>query len=285
MNSENVRIQTENGHEIIGTVFRPAGETRTPRCVLIAAATGVKQFFYYKFATFLCENGFLVLTFDYYGIGVSLTSSIRKIRNSMQDWGEKDMVAAIKWIKENLRPFSLFFVGHSVGGQLVGLFEDPNVLEKLVFVTSQNGYWRLYQRKKYLYAFLWYTIWPLLTRLLGYFPSKFFRFGENLPKGVARQWGRWCRSRNYLFDDKRVDTGRYALLKSPILSFSFSDDSYAPLGAVQDLLSHYLLAQVEYRHYAPMDLKLTKIGHFGFFRESARERLWPQVVAFFNGEK
>ncbi|OLS26407.1 MAG: hypothetical protein HeimC3_09570 [Candidatus Heimdallarchaeota archaeon LC_3] len=276
---ENIEILTTKGFELGGLIFKPIVENNNKNLILIGSATGIKYTYYKKLANYFVEKGFQVLLFDYSGIGQSLYKPIRKIKTNMEDWGKIDLQAVINWIKNNFTYEEFYYIGHSVGGQLVGLLDDPNIFDKLIFVTSQNGYWRYYTKKKYLYAIAYRTVWPFLTWLFGYLPSKRM-IGENLPKGVALQWVSWLKSKNYLFD--HINSKGYELLTKPLLAFSFTDDHYAPPPAVENLMTHYTNTQLTLKSYKPEDLGRKKIGHFGFFREENKDTLWKEVLDFFS---
>jgi predicted alpha/beta hydrolase len=117
---------------------------------------------------------------------------------------------------------------------------------------------------------------PGVTRLLGYFPSSRFGFGEDLPKGVAIEWASWCRNPTYLVGALRVEN-TYARFSAPLRAYAFSDDPFGPLGAVKKLLELYPGSPAEVRHLKPADLGVTRIGHFGFFREQFRDSLWREA--------
>jgi predicted alpha/beta hydrolase len=61
------------------------------------------------------------------------------------------------------------------------------------------------------------------------------------------------------------------------LVYSFSDDPYAPLKAVKDLLHHYDNLKIEHRHVDPKSVNQKSIGHFSFFRKSSEEIFWKNV--------
>src|SRR4051812_43381170 len=107
------------------------------RPVLIMPATGVPQSYYAKFAAYLAQRGFSVLTFDYRGIGRSLSSDIREHPARMRDWATLDAAAAFDSLKGDI-----CVVGHSFGGQALGLLPDPARITGAVMVGSQSGYWR-----------------------------------------------------------------------------------------------------------------------------------------------
>ena len=68
-----ITLRAADGHGIGATVF---GEG--DRAALIMPATGVPQSYYAKYAAYLADRGFRVLTFDYRGIGRSGNGDVRR---------------------------------------------------------------------------------------------------------------------------------------------------------------------------------------------------------------
>jgi predicted alpha/beta hydrolase len=69
-------------------------------------------------------------------------------------------------------------------------------------------------------------------------------------------------------------------LTGPLLALSFADDRLAPIEAVSKLASYYTRAAVSREHIDPLTVGLSSIGHFGFFRERARQALWERAAAW-----
>jgi predicted alpha/beta hydrolase len=177
-------------------------------------------------------------------------------------------------------------VGHSFGGQCLGLLKNNHRIGRVLLVGSQSGYLGNFPaRRRPSMVFLWYIAVPLLTRILGYFPARRFGLGENLPGGVAREWARWCRQRNYLMDDLGFELPSYFdQLSAPILAYKISDDSYAPGQSVDQLLGWYAKAPIEIRSIRPEDFGVDAIGHFGAFREMFRDTLWKELANWALGQ-
>lgn len=192
-------IETRDGQAIVATVYAPSAEPE--RVVIVAAATGVKQAFYEPYARYLAKNKCAVISFDYRGIGRSLKTPLKQVKATIRDWGREDYPAVIDFARAQFPGKKLQIVGHSVGGQLVGMLEHTDRIDAVITVAAQHGYWRLFPwRQALTYGFFWYVVMPLLARLYGYFPSGRFKLGENLPKGVALEWARFARSRHYMID-------------------------------------------------------------------------------------
>src|SRR5437588_221115 len=94
--AEPCEIQALDGYRLGATLFRPAAGNG--RALQINAAAGVKQEYYGKFAAYLAERGFSVLTFDYRGIGRSGSFRLKNAR--MRDWAELDAAAALGFLAQ-----------------------------------------------------------------------------------------------------------------------------------------------------------------------------------------
>lgn len=248
------------------------------KIVLISPATGVKKHIYNQFAQFLNQHGFDVLTWDWRGIADNLKGDIKKVPYRMEDWAKKDLNAMILWATEKYPQEQIFAVGHSFGGQGLGLASDIHHVKAIVTVATQSGYWKHWpHNQRYQFATLWYGVMPVLSHAMGYFPAKKLGLGENLPKGVALQWASWGRNANYM-----TDYDGHAQMKQPILAYYMTDDLFAPQEAVKALHQHYHQCKIEYREVTPQELNVKSIGHFGFFKHIEAQKLWLEVIHFFN---
>ncbi len=263
------------GHTLAASVFEAPGSDTV---VLVNAATGVPRQFYKYFAAYFRDNGWTTVTYDYRGIGESAPPSLRGFTVRMRDWALIDIPEVIDWVSSEFRPRRLFAVGHSFGGQGIGLIERPQRITAMVGVSAQSGYWGVQGGvEKYRARFAVTVLIPVLTRLFGYFPWSRFAAGEDLPAGVALEWARWCRDRNYLLGDETLPLGRYDAFAAPILAYSIEDDDWGTAPAVDDMMRAY--RDVTRRHLVPADYGLDKIGHMGFFR-SGSEAIWDEVIAW-----
>ena len=264
-----ITLTARDGYPLGATLYG-GGE----RSVLVMPATGVPQSYYAKFAAYLATRGFTVLTFDYRGIGRSLAGSIRSVRARMQDWAALDGAAAFEFLGSR----EIAVVGHSFGGQALGLLPDPGRISAALVVGAQSGYWRNWPPLGR--AWMWpatHIGLPAVTRLLGYFPGSRLGFGEDLPKGVAIQWASWCRHPRYLVGALGVDQA-YARVRAPLRAYAIADDPFAPLSAVNALARLYPNSRWETRTVAPRELGVKTLGHFGFFRERFRDSLWRETA-------
>ena len=264
------------------TLFLPRRAKR--HAVLINSATAVPRKIYRGFAGYLAGRGCAVLTYDYRGIGDSRQKSpagynqpkpLAGFKASMSDWAALDATAAVAWMRERYKNLPLNYIGHSFGGQALGLLANNGEVSRALLIASQAGYWKLMASpERYrVYAMLNFVGTPL-TRLLGYAPG-WSGLGEDLPKGVFEEWVSWVMSKRYLFDDPRLGgLKNFQQFNGAMRALCFSDDPWATRPAVELLCSGYVSAKPEILTITPADVGVNKIGHFGFFRPDHRDTLW-----------
>lgn len=250
----------------------------TAGVVIINSATGVRRHFYDAYARYLATNGFHAVTYDYRGVGDSRPSSLRGFNACVQQWGQLDVDGVIAWASERYPNEKLNIVGHSVGGVLLGLTSNTDLIDRAVFVAPQSGYWRLLPAPyKQAWAFLWYVANPVLTKIFGYFPAKRLGLGEDLPAGVMSEFGLWACDPEYIVSATHgVSRSGFERIRAPVLAYSIEDDTTAPRAAFHAILELYTNAHIERRHLKPQELGMTKIGHFGFFRLGPAVPVWAE---------
>lgn len=249
--------------------------------VVVLGGTAVPQRAYARFAAHLAEAGLRAITFDYRGIGDSRPAgSLRGFDATMRDWALEDAGGVLRWTIETSLGRPLIVVGHSFGGQAIGLLDDIAAADGVVTVATQLGWYRHWPMSQWLrLGLMWHVVAPTLTTTLGYYPGRVGLQGVDLPAGVAREWARWCRSPNYYIDHEPTARERLAAFDRPIQMWSFTDDDFAPRSAVRAFRDALVSAPVEHHRLAPADLGVERIGHFGFFRPFMRSA-WNRVVAF-----
>ena len=270
---EPVRIPARHdGFSLGGELFLPEGP---PRAVaLIAPAMAVRSRFYAQFAQHLATQGIAALTFDYRGIGASRPEGpLKSFTAHFHDWGEKDLGGAADYLAQRFAGLPLLWIGHSAGGQLMGLLPDFQPRAAL-FVASQHGYWRNWSGlgRAAMFGF-WYGLLPAATALAGYLPMRALRQGDDVPAGVAREWASWGRDPRYIGKYAEPRGGlSFATYAGPLRAVAVADDSYAPRRSVEALLALYPQARKELCVLQPNG---APIGHFGFFKKPA---LWDEQV-------
>ena len=273
LREEDRTVPAADGYPLAVTLYPVDG---ADTAVLLNPATAVPRGFYRRYAHFLQALGWQVVTYDYRGIGGSRQGSLRGFEARMRDWALLDMTGMIRWTRDTLAPRRLFAIGHSFGGQVLGMVENSAAVAAMLGVSAQSGHWRVQGgREPAKVRFAVTVMIPLLARLFGYFPWSVLARGEDLPKGVALEWARWCRSRNYLLDDSTLPLERYRQFEAPVLSLSIEDDDWGTRRAVDEMMRAY--RNVTRRHIRPAEYGMDRMGHMGFFREAVLP-LWQETA-------
>jgi predicted alpha/beta hydrolase len=279
---DDISFPAMDGYLLGATLFLPRGAKR--HAILINSATAVPRKIYRAFAGYLAGRGCAVLTYDYRGtggsrqkavVGYNQPKSLVGFKASMSDWAALDVTAAVAWMRERYKTLPLNYIGHSFGGQALGLIPNNSEVSRALLIAAQAGYWRLMAApERYrVYALLNFVGTPL-TRLLGYAPG-WMGLGEDLPRGVFQQWVGWVMSERYMFDDPKLT----ALKNLPgycgsMRALCLADDPWATRPAVELLCSGFPSTKPEILTITPADAGVARIGHFGFFRPEHRDTLW-----------
>ena len=263
-------VKTPDGQSIAARFYRPQGEPKGS--VLIVPAMGCSQDYYRPFASWLASQGFVAATFDYRGMGLSRLGGLRGFKADILDWARLDCAAMIDALPD--RP--LYWIGHSLGGQILALVPNRDRVKKAVTIATGSGYWLENVPSLRLKVWwLWFVIVPLSLPLFGYFPGKALRKVGDLPKGVMAQWRRWCLNREYAVGVEGEQVrAQYAAVRTPIVSLSFADDELMSAANTESIHGFYSGAPRTMKRIAPRDIGAQRIGHFGFFRSAYEASLW-----------
>ena len=276
MNKQTLQV---NGAVVLALrVYEPAGAALAS--VVIGGAMGVRQSFYEAFARWMAQQGFRVTTFDYRGHGDSLHGAMRDVNADLFDWAQ-DYEAVISAAKAALPMQPLYLLGHSLGAQLPGLLRKPGQVDGLLSVAAGSGYWRDNAPKlRRVVPYFWWVLVPLATRLCGYFPGRALKKVGDLPSGVILQWRRWCLHPTYSVGAEGAAVAQsYGAVRFPVLALSMADDELMTLRGTHNLVNLYANTERRVESISPAELKVRRIGHFGFFRDQFRQSLWPRAVA------
>jgi len=288
---DNITLPAEDGYPLGATLFLPLGARR--HAVLISSATAVPRKIYRRFAGYLARRGFAVLTYDYRGIGDSRQravtgyvkpKSLVGFKATMADWAALDATAAVKWMRERYGHLPLTYVGHSFGGQALGLLANNTEIKRALLVAAQAGYWKLMEQRERYKVYAVFKAGIPLTRVLGYMPG-WAGIGEDLPKGVMQQWTRWVMSERYLFDDPDLKTvSNFANYTGALRSICLADDLWATRPAIELLCLGFKAARPDIVTITPTDVGVSGIGHLGFFRPEHRDTLWRGAAEWLEME-
>ncbi|WP_036594780.1 alpha/beta hydrolase family protein [Ottowia thiooxydans] len=284
--AEVVEIVCADGQLLCGHFLR-ASPVASGLPVLLSPATGVKQHFYLRFARWLADQGHNVLVFDYRGIGLSLRGPLANCRATLAEWGQLDQVAAVDWLVARTGVPKVVLIGHSAGGQMIGLLPNHEKVARLVGVSASTGWLKgmrlAFSMKARLGLLL---LVPLGIRLKGYAPTSALGLGENLPSEVGRQWGQWCAAGGYATNAVRrlPEEDFHASVRTPLTLLYADDDDIATPSTVSDLLRTLPHAPSEVVQVNPRAYGLDALGHLNWFRQS-HQSIWRLIASAVRGEE
>lgn len=269
-----------DGYPLIGILYTP--EHGIKANIVLCSATGVPQAFYRRFAEYATQFGYQVLTFDYRGVAQSAPKQLKGFKMSYLDWGTLDLAAAIDFLAQD--PIPLFMVGHSYGGQALGLAPNhAKVTAMYCFGTGAGWHGYMPFKEKMKVQVIWNIIFPPMVTVTGYLPWSKLNMGADLPIGVYQQWRKWCKNPTYFFADPEQHAliAQYAQVKTPIYAVSALDDDWALPNSRHAFMQHYRQAPMQFINISASDYGLKEIGHMGYFRKGA-EKIWDEILQAFH---
>jgi predicted alpha/beta hydrolase len=274
-------IPAEDGFALAATLYEPAEPLpATAPITIVAPGAAILRRFYGRFASFLAEEGHLSLTFDYRAIGGSRHGNLSGSPVRMRDWCILDVPGVLAWARRTYPERPIHWLGHSMGGFATGLAHNNHLVARQLNVATLSGYWgRMAAPEKYRVFLLMGYMAPLIVRALGYFPGRLMG-GEGMPGPAFLEWRRWCMTPEFLFGDATLtETQHLATLRAPLRFLQIADDPWGTEAAVGHMAAHFT-ASVDRKveRVEPAAARMTKIGHFGFFRPEMRETLWRRAA-------
>lgn len=285
-------LRCSDGRQLAAQWFEPPAVLGVKAVAVIGSATAVPAGYYRHFAEWMARRGYAVLSFDYRGIAASREALHPGEDVRLRDWARVDMAAALHAADRRRhqeaaiqgRDVGLLWVGHSLGGNAVGLV--PGFDEKVDAVlgvaaqVAYLGHWSGFARLQAWIFFHWML--PLLVHLLGHAPGRVLGpRAQDLPAGAALEWAAWGRMPGFLFGDQTLVRERaYHRFGGAVHLWSITDDHlFGPGPAVDALARQFSAARVQRHSIAPADLGVKKIEHFGPFRRDLGSQLWPRLLA------
>jgi predicted alpha/beta hydrolase len=278
------RLRCTDGRELAAHWFA----ARDRRAVLVLnPATGFPQTFYFRVADYAAERGYDTLVYDYRGMGASAPASLADETSRMSDWGLLDMRTALAAAAQRADGLPVATLGHSVGGQFLGLLTNHALARAHVQVAVSVGYWPWEHAPfRYLAWWFWRVHGPLMLAIKGYVPTGGGWTGLPLPPRVFEEWRRWCLRPGHFGPDLAtyLSDNVFHDIRAPVLNVGFSDDSIATRRTVEALNQFYPNVQRESRWYSPADIGSPRIGHEGFFASRHRDSLWRPVFDWLDSK-
>lgn len=274
-----MRIHAADGTPLGATLIRGRGVGASYWAV-IGGATAVPHGYYRPLSEWLAATlGINVLAFDYRGIGASKPATLRGYVASMRDWAD-DLAGAVDHAADR---GPTVVIGHSFGGQAFGMTPaHERTLGLYTFASGAGWHGHMSPAEGLKARLMWNVLAPPLVAALGYLPYSKVMSGEDLPKGVYRDWKRWCSYPRYFHDDPLAADIRaeFARVEAPVVGVNSVDDPWAGEASARALSSGY--ADYTQVMVNPADLGLARIGHMSYVRPPCRP-LWTPMARWIDG--
>ncbi len=259
--------------------FSPPAPDPDKPVILVFAAMGAPARAYRRLARWFAGQGYPIATLDLRGTGESLPIPRRGIDFGVSQHLYEDWPAAVGWVQRSWPGRKLVLMGHSIGGQLSGVYagQNPGAVAALVLLTTTSVWFRatpfLMRQLRGLYMFTAFSLW---ARRHGWLDGAVFNWGLPLARQVVLDWARWGFSGRYSDSEKRNLDGAIAAVELPVLSVSFSDDArLAPKEACDDYVRRMPKAKLTRWHLTPGDVGLPEAGHFAHLRGA--DQFWRRI--------
>ncbi|MFA7464266.1 MAG: alpha/beta fold hydrolase [Syntrophales bacterium] len=264
--AEVIPVRMEDGTSSSITVYIPEKCGKDAPVFICMPAMGIAARYYEPLAAPFAEKGWILVTADLRGLGFS---SVRV--SAATDFGYHEMVmydwpAIASAVRTRFAGNPVFFLGHSMGGQLSCLFLSacPEAGDGLVLVAAPSVYYRGWNFPQSWGVLAGTAIAKRLAVFLGYFPGKKLGFGQTEAKTMIRDWANQARTGLYRPAKSPLDfESLLAALEKPVLAFSFKGDFLAPRRSVRNLCAKMSRDRITHIH-----LDAEGLDHFNWVRNS-----------------
>jgi len=262
------------------TIFKASTTSSSAPLIIFFPAMGVTASYYEGFAGRLAGEGLHVITADFRGHG---HSSVRPSRSL--DFGYHELLAyeypkVIEIAREHFPATPIYLMGHSLGGQLSGLFlaAHPEVASGLILMASCSVYYKGWQEKGPWKVLLMSQFSRAISAIVGYYPGKQIGFAGREARSVMQDWAHNARTGRYVVKNSLHDYERLMpQLKLPILSVTLQSDWLAPRLAADNLCHKFESAEVDRFEISAKQAGLSKVSHFSWVKQ-------PDYFARFFGD-
>jgi len=238
---KNQQLTVELSDQATVQINITASKSTARPIILILPAMGVKAKYYTSFVEKLAAANFTVITNDLRGLG---TSSLRP--SSKVDFGYLDMIedfnTVVSTIRQQFPKQKIVALGHSLGGQIAALAQAkyPNLLDGLIFTAANSVYYKGWSGKQRYLNLLGYTLFPLISRIMGYFPGDKVGFGGKAGKTQLIDWAYVGRNGQYKIIGDDLDYEQaLSEVKIPVLAVYIEGDWLSPKAAMAHLYGKF----------------------------------------------
>ena len=256
-------------------VTRVLRHPQIKKTIIVGPAMGVRSSFYEVIAEQFYDQGFNCILFDYHGMFYDKASARPA---DIASFGKIDLTFVVDYALEVLHAEELYFLGHSISGQVLPLARNANAFKAAYLVGAQSvdvTNWS--GRSRFVVSLFWNLLIPLTTVAFPYLPPWVYGGKHPLAKSVARDWARLARSEGGVAEDTEDNMARYGSFRVPTKFISIEgDDLLAPRRAVKHLFEQYASPVKDLQHHSARSTT-QRLDHFSFFKKQ-NQHLWADIL-------
>lgn len=276
-------IITKDKIPLRGTMYK---SKNAKAVILLNSATATKTVYYRPFIEFLVRNDFHVFSWNYRGICESKLTTLKGSEYKYSDIGIYDIPAVIDYLKSSFPNLPLLCVGHSAGGQQIGLAYNFDKIDGLVVVAASAGYYPylpFFYRLKAIFFFKIFS--PISGFIYKYVVASKLNLMEDLPTPFVKEWGEWCGEKELFFSPKYknfLPEGAYKNFKIPIHVFVADDDEICTEKNMHNFWKNVSSSQeIKFTRYESSTFPKKAVGHFGYFKKE-NQIIWNDILNALN---
>ncbi len=231
---------------------------------------GVKAKFYHPLAENLAKAKVMAITADLRGIGLS------SIRPSAQtDFGYLELIEDLKIITDAVKSSfpnrPVYFLGHSLGGQAASLAmaKYPNLAKGLILAAANSVFYKGWSGRQRYLTLMAVSLFPLISKVVGYFPGHKIGFGGKGAKTVMIDWGYVGKNGKYKLQGDAFDyEAALKKMTTPILAIYMEGDWMSPKKAMAYLYEKFNTAAPVSHFTLTTESVGKKLNHFNWVKNS-----------------
>ncbi|MGL4305860.1 MAG: alpha/beta hydrolase family protein [Mycobacteriaceae bacterium] len=255
----------------VPVIWTDNGNTSAP-LLLLFPAMGVPAGYYAPFVDQLVIQGFHVGVPELRGQGRYSPRPTKERDHGFIQILTEDFPAVISAAKDRHPQSPLVVAGHSLGGQLAGLYcaSNPPVRlspDALVLIATGTPYYRAYGRRALTIA-IQTRIAGIIATALGYFPGHRLGFGGIQPKTLIKEWSQLAKTGHYHITGLPNIEQNMRSIRTPVLSYAIQPDPYAPHGAIAHYNTKLLSAPITELAYTNSEVPNFSLDHFNWVKHS-----------------
>ena len=293
---EELFITAPDGVKLAATLYLPGGDSGMGDdaargmdngiAILLNSFMATPRQYYRAFCTHMARLGFSILTYDYRGVGGSTFDMPPVPVRTGVVWAGVDQAAAAEWLLQRFPGYTYMLVGHSYGGQMLGLAPHAGVWSAIQLVATSHGYWVKWpwpQRyRTWLRAYVQAPLLALLPRAL----QEKWGGAPNMPFPLSHEMAVYLRTPWFFVDEQGKPIRPYNdLIRAPLRHTMLTDDEVVPPGSDIDVALFYPNARYIPDLRTPESYGLKSVGHFGFFRRLMPTSAWDDVAQWLLAQK